>query len=301
MDPLTIGLITGGASLLGSIFSSTTSASNTEAQIQAQQGMQAQTQKFNAEQAEINRGFQQSNINQAQNYQAAMSNSAYARASKDMQNAGLNPAMMFGSGGAASTPAGGGVGGAQASVGTPTVPMPQNKHALAGLGDAVNASVQSAVNVKTFDKMTDEISRIQADASRIAAEEKLTKQRTKTEEEETPRVGAEKELTKQRTETEKHETLRRADVAAITGLELPKSRFSAKTFEDLESLPSWLRSAVVKTGFVSGGFKNAGDAISSFVPTARAVRDYMPRRTTTERSSTKHGDDTSSFEERFNY
>jgi len=111
-------LIAGGASLLGSIFSSDTSAQNTQANIAAQEQMQQQTQSFNAGQAQMNRDFQQQ-----------MSGTAYQRSVADMQKAGLNPAMMFGSGGPASVP-----GGSSASVGTPNMALSQKGSALGGIG-----------------------------------------------------------------------------------------------------------------------------------------------------------------------
>lgn len=55
----------------------------------------AKTKEFNANEAQKQR-----------NYQTEMSNTAYQRATKDMQEAGLNPAMMYGAGSAASTPSG---------------------------------------------------------------------------------------------------------------------------------------------------------------------------------------------------
>lgn len=141
MDPMVAGLMTGGASLLGSWFSSDTSAKNTQAQIAAQEGMQAQTEQFNAQQSQLNRDFQ-----------AQMSNTAYQRASQDMQKAGLNPMMMFGSGGAASSPSGG-----SASVGTPSVPMPQTTSPLAGIGDAVGKVFSTAGAVQGLTKQQADI------------------------------------------------------------------------------------------------------------------------------------------------
>lgn len=68
-------------------------------------GAQREQNVFNAEQAAIDRGWQE-----------RMSNSAYQRAVVDMGAAGLNPALMYGSGAAASTPSG-----AVASGGSPGV------------------------------------------------------------------------------------------------------------------------------------------------------------------------------------
>lgn len=147
MDPLTIGLIGGGASLLGSIFSSTTSASNTQSQIAAQQGMLNQTEGFNAGQAQIQR-----------DYETQMANTAYQRASGDMKAAGLNPMMMYGSGGPSATPSVG-----AASVGTPNVPMPQRTSPLAGVGDAVKAGLSSMVDAKSIDMLTQKVANLQAE------------------------------------------------------------------------------------------------------------------------------------------
>lgn len=161
MFPLLTGLISGGASLLGSMFSSDTSAQNTQQQIAAQQQMQGQTEQFNAGQAQLNR-----------DYQTSMSNTAYQRASADMEKAGLNPASMFGSGSAASSPSG-----ATASVGTPSVPVSQSKGVLSGIGDAVNRGLDSAVTAKTYEKMVDEIASIRAGTIQKSAETDTERQR----------------------------------------------------------------------------------------------------------------------------
>lgn len=147
MDPLTMGLVGGGASLLGSVFSSVTGAQNVQSQIAAQQQMLGQTEQFNAGQAELQR-----------DYETQMSNTAYQRASADMKAAGLNPMMMFGSGSAAGTPSVG-----AASVGTPGVPMPQRTNPLAGIGDAVKSGLSSMIDAKSIDLLTQKVANMQAD------------------------------------------------------------------------------------------------------------------------------------------
>jgi hypothetical protein len=211
MDPIITPLITGGASLIGSMFSSDTSAANTQAQIQAQQGMQAQTEQFNAGQAQLNR-----------DYQTQMSNTAYQRASSDMQKAGLNPMMMFGSGGAASSPSG-----STASVGTPTVPVSQSKGALSGLGDAVKMGVDTAVTAKTFDKMSEEIASLKATQIKTAAE-------TATESEKPALVNA---------ETAKTEADTAQTWQGTTAMKLDRARqeWDAMKYLDLSNMPDSIR------------------------------------------------------------
>lgn len=87
-------------------------------------------------------GQQETNKMQAQmqqqqmQFQERMSNTAYQRASADMQAAGLNPMMMFGSGGAASSPQGTGA--------TPLV--------KSGLdADAVQKAIASAAQAELVD------------------------------------------------------------------------------------------------------------------------------------------------------
>lgn len=79
----TAGMLIG----LGNLFKRLTGAGITDAQ--------SEQNEFNAIQAQINR-----------DYQTQMSNTANQRAVKDMQAAGLNPALMYGSGSAATTPSG---------------------------------------------------------------------------------------------------------------------------------------------------------------------------------------------------
>lgn len=65
---------------------------------------QGSAEKFNAYQAQLNRDFQASQVLRAQAYDERMRNTAYQAAVKDMREAGLNPALMYGSGSAASSP-----------------------------------------------------------------------------------------------------------------------------------------------------------------------------------------------------
>ncbi|AXH77029.1 MAG: DNA pilot protein [Microviridae sp.] len=149
MDPLFGGLISGGLGLIGNIFGTNQNNKN------AQQ-MQLQAQQFNAAQTQAQMDFQQQ-----------MSSSAYQRASKDMQAAGLNPAMMFQSGSAASTPSGAAA----------TTQPAQKTSALTSIGPAMDRIVSSAVQAKTFDRMTDEIANLKATNERIWAEVKTERER----------------------------------------------------------------------------------------------------------------------------
>jgi len=260
MFPLLSGLLSGGASLLGSIFSSSTSASNTQAQIAAQQGMQRESEEFNAGQAQINR-----------DYQTQMSNTAFQRSRADAMAAGLNPMVLAGMGGA-STPSG-----STASVGTPSVPMPQTTHPLAGLGDAVGKAVNGAISAKTFDKMTEEIANLREQQAKTAAET---------------------DLRKQETATERHETTRRMNEAELAAFKMPGARFSAKQAEDLLKMPDWLRSTVVQGGFVGS---KVNDTLAPVTSSAKTILNALPkRRSGTRTSSDDFGNErTTTFDERF--
>lgn len=149
MWPILGGLISGAASLFGGMQTNQQSAENVAAQNAAQ--------------------MQQ--VQQQEQFQAQMSNTAYQRASADMKAAGLNPMMMFGSGSAASSPQG-----AQAQIQRPSYQSP-----VTSLGDVVNSTISNAVQMKTMDKMTDEIanlrttnSLIQANTAESVARSKLT-------------------------------------------------------------------------------------------------------------------------------
>ncbi|WNK14473.1 MAG: DNA pilot protein [Microvirus sp.] len=242
MWPMLGGMFSGGASLLGSIFSSNQSAENTQQQIAASQQQQATQNAFSER----------------------MSSTAYQRASTDMQAAGLNPAMMFGSGSAASSPSGSSI----------QAPMPQTKSPMEGLGDAASKVVSSAVSVKTFEKMTEEIARIQADTA----------------------------LTKAQEATEKERPLNVAVGTARQQSELPVSRLRGKEAEAVLSMPAWLRNTLTQAGWSADKGGKVADLISELVPSAKAAKRLFgnspSRRSTVERSDASGR---SSFEERFHY
>lgn len=114
---------------------------------------QEETNESNAQQAALNREFQgeQAELNRA--FQERMSNSAYQRATEDMQKAGLNPMLAYSQGGA-SQPSGSGVSGAQAVMG--------------------NSAAQLAQNVSNLALTTAQVEKTEAEADLVRAQENQT-------------------------------------------------------------------------------------------------------------------------------
>lgn len=257
MWPILGGLITGGMGLLGSMFSSDTSAQNTQANIQAQQQAQAGTQQFNAAEAAKSRDFTGALVNQQQAFQQEMSGTAYQRASADMTKAGLNPAMMFGSGSAASTPSGASGPSATASSSTPNMALSNNRSPFQDLGRIANDAVSTAVQAKGFDKMTDEIANLQETRKLITAQ---TEART-----------AEASKTRQEEATEKYTTDVEGSRALKERYGLSGAQFSAKSFQDLLAMPDWLRESAVRSGWLG---KEVRDATSAAGNLGGVVRNF---------------------------
>lgn len=248
MFPLLGSLVTGGASLLGSLFSSNTSAENTAANIAAQQQTNQQQMNFNAEQAQINRDFQ-----------AQQSNTAYQRASSDMQKAGLNPAMMFGSGSAASTPSGST---ASASL---TAPKSEKTSALAGLGAAASQAVSTAVSMKTMDKMAEEIALLTADKKKTDALTDLFGQQRMTDAERTALVRQEGKTEAERTGLTS--ALRRAEEKqALEG-------------DALRHASPALRDNLIRWGYYG---TKVSDIAAPLLNTAKTASEFLPFKSTRE-------------------
>lgn len=134
VDDMLIGAAIGG---LGSIFTNKTNSDNVE-----------KTNEANAQQAQLNRDFQE-----------RMSNTAYQRGMEDMRRAGLNPILAYQKGGASSP------GGAQAAMTTPHV---ENVAA-----NAVSSAMQLKRNTAEVANMLQTNRNLQATEQNIATDTAL--------------------------------------------------------------------------------------------------------------------------------
>lgn len=237
MWPVIGGLLGGLGSFFGAEQTNTANAQNVAATNAANAQMQQQAETFNAGQTQQQESFQQS-----------MSNTAYQRASSDMQAAGLNPMMMFGSGSAASSP-----GGSAASISPVRMQAPQYQSPLSTVADSVSHVVNSAVAAKTMDKMTDEIANLQATRQKVEAETLTEQQR--------------QSLTFQQAENEAAKTQQNR-YGIITAAN------AARTAQSEQSLPDWLRTSLDVGGFAGARVNQAISPVASVLHGANSAANF---------------------------
>jgi len=275
MFPLIGGILGGLGSLAGSIFSSQQSGANTSATIMANQANQQEAEQFNELERARSAEVSQNMANQQMAFQQQMSNTAFQRASDDMQKAGLNPAAMFGSASQASTPSGAMGSSPSASITPLRSDFSGRTSPLAGVGDAIKSGIASATQAQTIDNLISDNAKIKAAAANLEADSRLK--------------GVQQGETATRAGEEESRT--RQNIAAM-----PQIENKSKTAENELSINPDLRRYIDQFSFGGRKFDDIISPVSNLVSSARQWHSMMPKRVTTE---TTHSNGGSTFQERF--
>jgi hypothetical protein len=228
LDGFGAGLLGLGGSLLGGLFGQ----SNQQETNEMQQQMMAQQQSF----------------------QERMSSTAYQRASTDMTKAGLNPMMMFGSGAAASSPAGA----------TPSASVKSGGFDGGAIERGLSSAVAQRVANATIDNLVEQNAKIKAEAA--------------TEEKRPALVVADTGLRKSQGETEKFKPdVLRGD-ARVINLRGDILRNEAVTSGNEESMSKDARRILDIGGYGGKRVREIVSPVGEMVSSARRARSLFSDR-----------------------